>query len=154
MNKWYGLIVINEDISKINDCIDYFEKELNDARKECKIDGSLEKAHSELPSFFEYRYSQLQELAGILEYLNIEYRSVRAKTLRNFMEHYNRDLTAREAEKWIDGEDDVVTWAKIINSIALIHNQFIGITKALDTKNFQIGHITKLRTAGIEDATL
>lgn len=154
MNRWYRQIVLNEDLSKINDCIDYFEKELEEARKECKIKGSLEQAASRLPGLFEYRYSQLQEVESILEYLNIELKKLRSMHFRKYLEAYDKILSARDAEKYIDGEDDVVVWNKILNSIALIRNQYISITKALDQKNWLIGHIVRLRVAGIEDATI
>jgi len=154
MNRWYRTIVLEEDISKINDCIDYFENELINARKECQIKGNLEKAASRLPGIFEYRYSQLQEVESILEYLNIELKRIRSIHFRKYLEAYNKELSAREAEKYIDGEDDVVAWTKILNSIALIRNQYISITKSLDQKNWLIGHIVKLRCAGIEDATI
>lgn len=154
MNKWYREIVLNEDTSKINDCIDYFDAELTEARKECKIKGSLEQAASRLPGLFEYRYSQLQEVESILEYLNIELRKLRSKHFRNYKETYNTELSDRVIDRYIDGEDEVVDWSKILNSIALIRNQYISVTKALDQKNWLIGHIVKLRCAGLDDVKL
>lgn len=154
MNRWYREIALNEDITKINDCIDYFEDELKEARKECKIKGSLEQAASRLPGLFEYRYSQLQEVESILEYLNIELRKLRSKHFRKYKETYNTELNDRVIDRYIDGEDEVVDWSKILNSIALIRNQYISVTKALDQKNWLIGHIVRLRTAGIEDAQI
>ena len=65
MNKWYRILVLDEDINRINDAIEDFEKELLEARKDCQIKGSLEQAASRLPGVFEYRYSQLQEVEGV-----------------------------------------------------------------------------------------
>ena len=45
----------------------------------------------------------------------------------------------------VDGEDDVVDMDKIINDFALIRNQWLGITKGLDQKQWQITNIVKLR---------
>ena len=154
MNKWYRIIVLNENIDKISDCMDYFENELVEARKECKIKGSLEQAAARLPGIFEHRYSQLQEVESILEYLNIELRRIRSKHFRIYKETYNTELADRIIDKYVDGEDEIVTWSKILNSIALIRNQYISITKSLDQKNWLIGHIVRLRTAGIEDAVI
>ena len=36
----------------------------------------------------------------------------------------------------------------------LLRNKYLGIMKGLDTKQWQIGHIVKLRTAGMEDISL
>ena len=37
---------------------------------------------------------------------------------------------------------------------SLLRNQYLGIMKGLDTKQWQIGHITRLRTAGMEDIVI
>ena len=43
---------------------------------------------------------------------------------------------------------------KIINEFALLRNKWLGVLKALDLKQWQITNITKLRVAGMEDASL
>ena len=48
----------------------------------------------------------------------------------------------------------MVDYEKIINEFALLRNKWLGITKALDQKQWQITNITKLRVAGMEDATI
>jgi len=154
MNKWFKLIVINDDISHLDAAIEDFEKELILARADCEIAGNLEQAASRLPGHFEYRYRQLQEIEGILEFMNIELKKIRSGFFRSYKEQYNTDLTASSIEKYIDGEADVVTWTKSLNSVALIRNQFAGVIKSMDMKNFQIGHVTKLKVMGIEDATI
>jgi len=42
----------------------------------------------------------------------------------------------------------------LVNEFALIRNKFIGLSKAIDSKQFQINNVTKLRVAGMEDADL
>ena len=49
---------------------------------------------------------------------------------------------------------DVVDMEKIINEFALLRNQWLGIVKALDIKQWQLSNIIKLRTAGLEDVVL
>ena len=49
---------------------------------------------------------------------------------------------------------DVVDFEKIINEFALLRNKWLGIIKSLDIKQWQVSNIIKLRTAGLEDATL
>ena len=61
-----------------------------------------------MPGIVEERFGQLQQLEAILEYLNIELRRLRSKTFKKFLENYNRALSSRDAEKYVDGEDDVV----------------------------------------------
>jgi hypothetical protein len=147
--NWYSKV--SKDIAHLPDCIDYYYAQLDEARKEVKIYGVVEKASSSLPGIVEQRFNQLQEIEGILEYLNIELRRIRSKTFRKYLENYQRALSSRDVEKYVEGDVDVVDMEKIINEFALLRNQWLGIIKGLDIKQWQIGNIIKLRTAGMED---
>lgn len=149
---WYAKI--SKDISHIPDAADYFNSELIAARDECRISGNVEKAAASMPGVVEQRFSQLQEIEAILEYLNIELRRLKSQHFRKYLENYQRALSSRDCEKFVEGEADVVDFEKIINEFALIRNRWLGITKALDQKQWQITNIVKLRVAGMEDASL
>ena len=58
MATWYNEVV--SDLSKMVDAIAYYETELNEAKYECRIKGSLEKASASLPGTTEFRFNQLQ----------------------------------------------------------------------------------------------
>ena len=149
---WYS--EVSRDISKIPNAIQYFEDELVTARLEVKIKGNIERTSAELPGIVEHSFNQLQEIEAILEYLNIELRRLRSVFFKKYLENYQRALSSRDVEKYVDGEADVVDYEKIINEFALIRNKWLGVLKALDQKQWQITNIVKLRVAGMEDATL
>jgi hypothetical protein len=149
---WYAKV--SQDIAHLPDCLDHFYNELESARSEVKIHGNVEKASASLPGIVEQRFNQLQEIEAILEYLNIELRRIRTKTFRKYLEHYNRDLSSRDCEKFVEGEADVIDMEKVINEFAMLRNQWLGIIKGLDIKQWQLGNIIKLRAAGLEDITL
>jgi len=149
---WYSQV--SRDISKIPDCIAYFYAELEQAKKEVKIFGNLEKASAAMPGVVEHRFNQLQEIEGILEYLNIEKRQLRSHTFKKYLENYQRALSSRDVEKYVDGEKDVVDMEKVVLEFALLRNKWLGIVKGLDQKQWQITNIVKLRVAGMEDATI
>ena len=107
-----------------------------------------------MPGTVEHRFGQLQEIEAILEYLNIELRRLKSSFFRKYLEGYARALSSRDCEKYVDGESDVVDMEKIINEFALLRNKWLGITKGLDQKQWQITNITKLRVAGMEDARI
>ncbi len=150
--NWYSKV--SKDIAHLPDCIDYFYSELEQAKAEAKIYGNIEKASANLPGIVAHRFNQLQEIEGILEYLNIELRRLRSKTFKKYLENYQRALSSRDVEKYVDGEADVVDMEKIINEFALLRNNWLGLIKGLDIKQWQISNIIKLRTAGMEDITL
>lgn len=154
INYWYRFICLDENLDKINDAIEYFEEQLSEAREDVKIKGNLEQSAQRLPALFEYRYAQFQEVEAIVKHLNIELDRTRAKMFKKYTEHYNKELTPRVAERYIDGDDEVVAWTSILNSFALIRNQYSGLLKSMDHKNWQISNIVKLRMAGLEDAML
>jgi hypothetical protein len=149
---WYNKI--SKDISHIPDAVLYYEAELQAAKNDVRITGNIEKAAANMPGVVEQRFNQLQEIEAILEYLNIELRRLRSQHFRKYLENYQRALTSRDVEKYVDGESDVVDFEKIINEFALLRNKWLGITKALDIKQWQLSNVIKLRTAGMEDASL
>lgn len=149
---WYT--DVSKDISKIPEAIQHFYNELNGAKKEVKIYGSLEKASAAMPGVVEHRFNQLQEIEAILEYLNIEKRRIRSMAFKKYLENYQRALSSRDVEKYVDGEADVIDMEKIVLEFALLRNKWLGIIKGLDQKQWQITNIVKLRVAGMEDATI
>ena len=149
---WYS--EISRDVSKIPDAVAHFEKELIDARVEVKLKGNVERAAAEMPGIVEHRFNQLQEIEAILHYLNIELRRLRSSYFKKYLENYQRALSSRDVEKYVDGEADVVDYEKIINEFALMRNKWLGLLKGLDQKQWQITNVVKLRVAGMEDATL
>lgn len=149
---WYSKV--SKDISYIPDAVDHFNAELLEAKSDARIAGNLEKAAANMPGIVEHRFGQLQEIEAILEYLNIELRRLKSQHFRKYLESYQRALSSRDCEKFVEGEADVVDFEKIINEFALLRNKWLGITKALDQKQWQITNIVKLRVAGMEDASL
>jgi hypothetical protein len=150
--SWYSKV--SKDIAHLPDCIDYYYHQLEEAKREVKVYGNIEKASAALPGIVAHRFNQLQEIEAILEYLNIELRRLRSKTFKKYLENYQRALSSRDVEKYVDGEADVVDMEKIINEFAMLRNHWLGIIKGLDIKQWQMSNIIKLRTAGMEDISI
>lgn len=146
---WYSRVVAGLDA--IPDFIAHYEHELDAAKQECRIGGLVERNIKDLPGVTEHRFNQLQEIEAVLNYLNIQLRKIRRRHFQKYLEAYARQLTSRDAEKYVDGEDEVIDFETIINEVALLRNRWLGIMKGLDTKQWQMGHIVRLRTAGMED---
>lgn len=152
MSNWYRQV--SGDITMLPDAISYFESELQGARIETSLKGNLEMNSRLMPGIVEHRFNQLQEIEAILEYLNIQLRKKRSESFRKFTENYNRALTSRDAERYVDGDAEVYNWQLLINEFSMVRNKYLGLLKAIDAKQFQINNITKLRVAGMEDTTL
>jgi len=150
--NWYDKV--SKDISAIPDAAAYYEAELLTAKQDTRIHGSIEKASAQMPGIVENRFNQLQEIEAILEYLNIELRRLKSQFFRKYLENYQRSLSSRDCDRFVEGESDVVDLEKIINDFALLRNKWLGIIKALDIKQWQLSNIVKLRTAGLDDASI
>jgi len=152
MSNWYTRITVN--LAVIPDFIQHFETELDNAKKEVKIYGNVEKNIAALPGITEHRFNQLQEVEAVLNYLNIQLRKIRRTHFQKYLEAYNRALTSRDADKYVEGEDEVIEYEILINEVALLRNRWLGILKGLEAKQWQMGHIVRLRTSGMEDITI
>lgn len=152
MSSWYRKVTGN--MGEIVNAISHFEQQLAEAKFECSMKGNLEKQSRDMPGIVEHRFNQLQEVEAILEHLNTEMRKLRSQKFRKFLEAYNKALSSRDAERYVDGEQEVVDMQYLINDFSLVRNKFIGLIKALEAKQFQINNIVKLRAAGLEDISL
>jgi len=146
---WYNRVT--SDLGQLPDFLSYYGSELEEAKKECQLSGFVEKSIKELPGITEHRFNQLQEIEAVLNFLNIELRRIRRRHFQKYLENYARALTSRDAEKYVDGEDEVIDFETLINEVALMRNRWLGIIKSLENKQWMAGHIVKLRVAGMED---
>jgi uncharacterized protein YfdQ (DUF2303 family) len=149
---WYNRVVAN--LGEIPNFIDYYDAELTLAKGEIKIQGNVERALSNLPGQTEHRFNQLQEIEAVLNYLNIQLRRIRQTHYKKYLEAYARALTSRDAEKYAEAEDEVIDMETIINEVALLRNKWLGVMKGIESKNFMLGHVVRLRTAGMEDVVV
>jgi hypothetical protein len=149
---WFSRI--KNDISLIPDLVDHYQSELDQAQQETRIQGSLEKNAQDLPGVMSHRFQQLQDLEAVLKWLNTRSDKNRSDHYRRYLERYNRELSDRAIEKYIDGEADIVSMNDLINEVALIRNRYLAVIKGLEAKGYMMGHIVKLRVCGLNDSQL
>ena len=152
MSNWYTRV--SQNLGVLPDFISHYENELISAKQEVKVYGNVEKNIAAIPGVTEHRFNQLQEIEAVLNYLNIKLRQIRRKHFQKYLEAYARALTSRDAEKYAEGEDEVIDMEILINEVALLRNKWLGVLKGLESKNFMLGHVVRLRAAGMEDITI
>lgn len=148
------LNIIKNDKSKVDDFIALYTKEYEEAKNDIKITGNLIGVAQKMPMLFEKRYAQFEDINSIVDLLETDLKQIRSKHFKTYNEHYARTLSSRDIEKYIDGEVDVVDGSILLNSVVLLRNKFAGITKALDSKQYQISNIVKLKVAGLDDSDI
>ena len=150
--NWYTKVTQN--LALLPDFVSYYESELDSAKFETNIKGNIEKNLASLPGITESRFNQLQEIEAVLNYLNIELKKIKSKYFKKYLENYQRALSSRDVDRYVDGEQEVIDMEMLSNEISLLRNRYLGIMKGLEAKQWQLGHITRLRTAGMEDAAI
>ena len=151
MSTWYRKV--QSDLTQLPSCIIFFEKELDDARNHLGLKGkSLERHAADLAGIVEHRFGQLQEIEAILEFLNLNLKKVKSAKFKYYLEGYAKALTSRDCEKYAEGHPDVVSAALLVNEFAMVRNKYLALSKGFETKNWMIGHIVRLRVAGLDDA--
>lgn len=153
MTNWFDRVAADPaDLAPLLTCIDHFEAEYQRARADVKLSGNLERLAGQLPAKTDYHFGNQKELEAILEYLNIRKRVIRSRHYRKYNEHYNRALTQRDLDRYVDGEDEVAAFDQLVVRFSALVNRYSGIIKALEVQGYQINNITRLRVAGMEDA--
>lgn len=153
MISWYRKVQ-EDGLDEITEALMYYEKELENAKKDLEISGSAIAMSGRLPGIMQYRYSQLQDLCAIYEYISILKNKTFSIKFKSFLSHYNKDISSRDAEKFANGEDDVAELAILLVSIGVVRDQYTGITKGLESKHYQLTNIMQLKRAGIDDFSI
>lgn len=151
MSRYNDIIQNPDKTQPIVDAVVYFEEELEKAKEDVKIRGSFQKLSAELPGIMEYRFSQLQEVEAILQYITLKKERAHAIAFKKYLEGYQRSLTSKDADRYASADKDVYELALLVNQISLIRNQYLSITKGLEFKHFQLTNLVKLKVAGMED---
>jgi hypothetical protein len=136
------------------EAIAWFENEYEAAKPHLQLSGRLETAAARVPGLAEYYFGICMEIEHIKKWFDIKHDEKVSKWRRHYLEHYNRDLTMQQIISYANGEKDVIDLRLLINHIDLVRSQLHGITKGIEYMHFQIGNITALRKAGIEDASI
>lgn len=149
MSRWLKLI--EKDDSKLNDFIDHFEDELEDAKLELEIGERIIGEARKLPHIVDFRFGQLQEIESVYELMDIRLKEVRSHLHRKYLTNYQQKLGSRDVERFVEGEPTFVDAMVKKNQVNLLRNKFASVTKGLEYKHFQITNIVKLKAAGVDD---
>lgn len=142
---------IKKDFKKVQEFIDFYNNEYEEASKETIISGNVVEQTKQLPQQMAYRFSQLQEIEAVLHYIEILRDEQVSQQWVKYTEHYKKLLSAGEKKNYVMGEQTVVQFEKLVNEVAFIRNKYIALTKGFDCKNFALSNIIKLKVAGVDD---
>lgn len=142
---------IKKDFKKIQEFLDFYNKEYEEASKEIIISGNVVEQLKQLPQQNTYRFTQLQEIEAVLRYVEILRDEQISQQWVKYTEHYKKLLSAGEKKNYVMGEPTVIQFEKLVNEVALVRNKFLAITTGFNNKNYDLSSMVKLKVAGVDD---
>ena len=156
--SWFRKVTSAEegDFLPLVAAMNYYQKEYEEGVKATKPEQGVRlwEISRELPGHMAFRYNQWQELNAIHEWLEVREEAMIRKAADDLQKNYARTMSTRDAVSLAETDINVLAMRTIRIEVKLMASKFAGITKGLEFLHYQIGHLVKLREAGIEDATI
>ena len=150
--------LLNLEIDKLEmilDVLPKYEKKVEEAAAIFKLEGrKLEEIMRTLPHYQSTYDQALQEMKALEEWVNNVKDKENARLWKKYIEGYPKQLATRDVQSYIGGEKTIVELNQIIIEVSLIKNHLNSIVESLKQLGWMMSHVTKLRVAEIEDATL
>jgi hypothetical protein len=151
--RWYRKISSGSgDFEALAEALDWFMTEYENMRPNLKLSGRIEKTAQMVPGWVEYNWGCLQEIDAIEKWVALKADIAMDKARKYYLEGHNKLYTPTVAEKMAAGSEDVVAMRLLHLEVHLVREKFVSMSKGLEILHYQIGHITKLHAAGVEDA--
>ena len=146
---------IAENTSKVLEYLEKYEKAIKEIepffilenRKLIEICQNIPKRQCEFK-----RYAA--ELKSIQELIELRRDTHEGKKWKSLNEHNARALASKDIQQYIKGDNEYVSLSELILEIGFLRSNINAIIDALDTMNWQVGHITKMAVASLQDYEL
>jgi hypothetical protein len=143
------------DFGAVGDAIEYFDALYEVTNKNLNVKGKvLIDIGWKLAGLADTVYASWSEIKAICELLELRKNAAIGKARKQYIEHYNRDLSQNQVENYAKVDPAVVEISQIIIHMQFILNKWEGLSKAIERLHYQIRLIGDMRRAGMEDATI
>jgi len=146
---------LGKDYKNLPDILAEYEKGLEETKPRIEIKGkNLEAANSEHAAWQLYYESRRADLRTLVKYFEARTASARGKLFKKFTETYNRELSDRQKEKYIDNEEQYLSQYEIYLEIKDVYEQYEAVCNAFQSRGYALNNITKIRVASLEDVII
>lgn len=146
--NWFD--IVKEDNNKLPLALKNFSERYEEILPLIKIDGRLSTHEAQLGFIVSIVQCDWAVISSIHEHFNILLKQARSALYKKYLETYARQLTSNDVKNYIDGEPTIVGFQNIINEIVLVENKYVGLSKGLESKNFQLNNLTKIKSMGLD----
>lgn len=142
---------LNEQLPKI---FENYEKHIKNAEPLFNLeDMRLELIARNLAQHQTFYGHRAHEMKQVVKWLENYKAKVESRLTKNYSQG-QRALAAREATVYINGEKDIVELNQLIIEATLIYGQLNQIVEGFQQMGWMLGHVTKLRVAELQEATI
>lgn len=115
---------------------------------------TLEQANKENPSWQVYYDQKKIELKTVVDYMELQVQRVRGRLFKSYTETYQRDLSDRAKEKYIDHEEKYLTVYEIYLEVKDLYNRYQSVVEGFTARGYALSSITRARVADVQDHLL
>lgn len=146
---------LGENFSKLPKIIEEYENALSDVKEHLIISGkNLEAVNKEQPMWLHYYDYKRIELQTLLKYVEGQVQRVRGRLFKSYTESYQREISDRAKDKYIDNEDAYLNVFGVYLEIKELYEQYCAVVDAFRQRGYSLNNITKIRVANLEDVEI
>jgi broad specificity phosphatase PhoE len=146
---------LKDRFKNLPDILATYDNELKNAEQELSIKGkSLEHANRDNPSLYVFYDQRRLELKTLVEFMENQVERTRGRLFRNFTENFNRDLSDRAKNEYINGEQAYLDIYEIYLEVRDLQQQYESVVEAFKLRGYALKNITEIRVAQLENVVL
>lgn len=146
---------LGENYKNLPAILSEYEKGLEEVEGRLIIKGkNLEAANAEHAAWQMYYDSRKADLHAVLKFFEAKTAAARGKLFKKYTEHYNRDLSDRQKDQYINNEETYLNQLEIYLEIKEIYEKYEAVCNAFKSRGYALNNITKIRVASLESVII
>lgn len=148
---------LGKDYRNLPDILFEYENELKEdvIKVRLPIKGkNLEEANAEHAGWQYYYEARKADLRVLVKYFEARTSAARGKLFKSFTESYNRELSDRQKDKYIDNDPKYLAQYEVYLQIKEVYDRYEAICNAFLSRGYALNNITKIRVASLEDVII
>lgn len=148
---------LGEDYKNLPSILAEYEAGLDEEEIKSRLNikgKNLEGANAEHAGWQLYYDSRRADLHALVKYFEARTAAARGKLFRKYTETYNRELSDRQKDKYIDNDEQYLTQYEVYLEIKEVYEKYESVCEAFRSRGYSLNNITKIRVASLEDVVI
>lgn len=152
-----ALDTIANNLEKLPDILNEYDELIDEeaVALQLSLKGKvLTVANAEQSAWLFYYKARKAEVHAIVKFLEGKLAALRGRFFKQYTEHYQRELSDRQKDKYIDNEPQVADMLEIYLRVKELYEKYEAVVDAFEARGFALKNITELRIRSMEDAII